>query len=483
MKSENVTIKKEYCPNCFNAIGSMRPCPYCGNEQFDRKNPLALPVNVVLKNRYVVGRMLGAGGFGITYKCYDLKERKICAIKEYAPHASATRLSDSLTLTATSVSRQEIFEHGREKFLGEAETLSKLRDIPDVVKIWDCFEMNGTAYFVMEFLSGATLNTAKKACGGRIEYADAYGIILQAAECLDKIHKEGNIFHRDISPENIMITSDLKVKIIDFGTAKYINSQKSQTLSVVLKPGYAPPEQYSTTSKQGAFTDVYALASTFYYVLTGKKIPAAPDRLVNEAIVPLEEYDFLGKPYADLTLILQDALRTNAKKRIQTMEEFANRLKAFHSSITGQKVDSFSKRSEERTVLEEKDDPKSDDQKIKPPKKVITRIYPYLEGKTDPIYGYRYYIPLNTMVTVGRSKECNIVVNMGVIGRKHLEVFFDTDSGLFFLMDNHSVNHTYINDKLCEPEVIYPVKPGSYLRLAGNSCVFQLGVVNEEYRG
>lgn len=399
MKSENVTIKKEYCPNCFNAIGSMRPCPYCGNEQFDRKNPLALPVNVVLKNRYVVGRMLGAGGFGITYKCYDLKERKICAIKEYAPSTSATRLSDSLTLTATSVSRQEIFEHGREKFLGEAATLSQLQDIPDVVKIWDCFEMNGTAYFVMEFLSGSTLNGIKKAYGGRIEYSVAYGIILQAAESLGKIHEEGNIFHRDISPENIMVTADLEVKIIDFGTAKYINNQKSQTLSVVLKPGYAPPEQYSTTSKQGAFTDVYALASTL-----------------------------------------------------------------------------------ERTVLDEGDGKKRDNKKIESSKK-ITRIYPYLEGKTDPIYGYRYYIPLNTMVTVGRSKESNIVINMGVIGRKHLEVFYDTDSGLFFLMDNHSVNHTYINNKLCEPEVIYPVKPGSYLRLAGNSCVFQLGVVNEEYRG
>lgn len=482
MKSENVTIKKEYCPNCFNAIGSMRPCPYCGNEQFDRKNPLALPVNVVLKNRYVVGRMLGAGGFGITYKCYDLKERKICAIKEYAPSTSATRLSDSLTLTATSVSRQEIFEHGREKFLGEAATLSKLQDIPDVVKIWDCFEMNGTAYFVMEFLSGSTLNGIKKAYGGRIEYSVAYGIILQAAESLGKIHEEGNIFHRDISPENIMVTADLEVKIIDFGTAKYINNQKSQTLSVVLKPGYAPPEQYSTTSKQGAFTDVYALASTFYYVITGKKIPAAPDRLVNEDFVPLEDYDFLGEQYAGLTLVLKDALRTSVKKRIQTMEEFASRLKSFHSSITGQKSDSSFVHSEERTVLDEGDGKKRDNKKSESPKK-ITRIYPYLEGKTDPIYGYRYYIPLNTMVTVGRSKESNIVINMGVIGRKHLEVFYDTDSGLFFLMDNHSVNHTYINNKLCEPEVIYPVKPGNYLRLAGNSCVFQLGVVNEEYRG
>lgn len=331
-------------------------------------------------------------------------------------------------------------------------------------------------------MSGSTLNGIKKAYGGRIEYSVAYGIILQAAESLGKIHEEGNIFHRDISPENIMVTADLEVKIIDFGTAKYINNQKSQTLSVVLKPGYAPPEQYSTTSKQGAFTDVYALASTFYYVLTGKKIPAAPDRLVNEDFVPLEDYDFLGEQYAGLTLVLKDALRTSVKKRIQTMEEFASRLKSFHSSITGQKSDSSFVHSEERTVLDEGDGKKRDNKKIESSKK-ITRIYPYLEGKTDPIYGYRYYIPLNTMVTVGRSKESNIVINMGVIGRKHLEVFYDTDSGLFFLMDNHSVNHTYINNKLCEPEVIYPVKPGSYLRLAGNSCVFQLGVVNEEYRG
>lgn len=472
MIPENVTIKEEYCPNCFQEIGAKRPCPYCKNERFERTNPLALPVNVVLKNRYVVGKMLGAGGFGITYKCYDLKERKICAIKEYAPSASATRLSDCLTLTATSVSRQEIFEHGRDKFLGEAATLSKLQDIPDVVKIWDCFEMNGTAYFVMEFLSGSTLNGIRKAYGGRIEYNIAYGIILQAAECLGKIHKEGQIFHRDISPENIMVTSDLEVKIIDFGTAKYINSQKSQTLSVVLKPGYAPPEQYSTTSKQGSFTDVYALASTFYYVLTGRKIADAPDRLVNEAIIPLEEYDFLGEKYAGLTLILQEALRASSKKRIQTMEEFSTRLKAFHRSITADDSSTNPQNQEEKTELEQKD---SD-------KKPVTRIYPYLEGKTDPIYGYRYYIPLNTMVTIGRSKESNIIVNMGVIGRKHLEIFYDTDSGLFFMMDNHSVNHTYINNTLCNPEVIYPVKPGSYLRLAGNSCVFQLGVVNEQYR-
>lgn len=478
MASENVTIKEEYCPNCFEIIGETRPCPHCGNRQFDRRNhPLALPVNVVLKNRYVIGRMLGAGGFGITYKCYDLKEHKICAIKEYAPSASAIRLKDSLTLAATSVGRKEIFEHGREKFLGEAATLSKLRDIPDVVKIWDCFEMNGTAYFVMEFLSGSNLNGIKKAYGGRIGYEIAYGIILQAAECLGKIHKEGKIFHRDISPENIMITSDLEVKIIDFGTAKYINNQKSQMLSVVLKPGYAPPEQYSGTSKQGAFTDVYALASTFYYVLTGSKIADAPERLVNETIVPLEEYDFLGEKYAGLTLVLQDALKTNVRMRIQTMEEFAERLRTFHRSITREKASVSSSSHLEKAVL-------LDQKRVKDRivRKTMARLHPYLEGKTEPIYGYRYYIPLNTMVTIGRSKESNIIINMKVIGRKHLEVFYDTDSGLFFLMDNHSVNHTYINNILCKPEVIYPVKAGSYIRLAGNSCVFQLGVINEQYR-
>ena len=438
--------------------------------------------------------MIGVGGFGITYIGWNLFLcTKVC-IKEYFPKGVAFRPENhtgSHSYGYTQYSVDVYTEHkdksmtaymgGLKTYIKEAENLAKFYTMPGIVSVRDFFYGNRTAYIVMEYLQGITLKQYARNSGGKLKPELLFSVLRDVFSAMNTVHKSG-IIHRDISPENIMVTADLEVKIIDFGTAKYINNQKSQTLSVVLKPGYAPPEQYSTTSKQGAFTDVYALASTFYYVLTGKKIPAAPDRLVNEDFVPLEDYDFLGEQYAGLTLVLKDALRTSVKKRIQTMEEFASRLKSFHSSITGQKSDSSFVHSEERTVLDEGDGKKRDNKKIESSKK-ITRIYPYLEGKTDPIYGYRYYIPLNTMVTVGRSKESNIVINMGVIGRKHLEVFYDTDSGLFFLMDNHSVNHTYINNKLCEPEVIYPVKPGSYLRLAGNSCVFQLGVVNEEYRG
>ena len=485
------TERMTYCMGCMKAFPKGKDkrstCPLCGFslESYDRA-PRCIRLGSILKERYLIGRVLGEGSFGITYIGRDMLLDQIVAIKEYFPinHVSRDMLEEESdtgnTVYVYAGDEDESYKNGLEKFYNEAKILAKFHGIAGVVSVINFFYANGTAYLVMEYVDGITLKEYIKE-HGPIAGERVLQMIHPVIKALSAIHKTG-IIHRDISPENIMVTADLEVKIIDFGTAKYINNQKSQTLSVVLKPGYAPPEQYSTTSKQGAFTDVYALASTFYYVLTGKKIPAAPDRLVNEDFVPLEDYDFLGEQYAGLTLVLKDALRTSVKKRIQTMEEFASRLKSFHSSITGQKSDSSFVHSEERTVLDEGDGKKRDNKKIESSKK-ITRIYPYLEGKTDPIYGYRYYIPLNTMVTVGRSKESNIVINMGVIGRKHLEVFYDTDSGLFFLMDNHSVNHTYINNKLCEPEVIYPVKPGSYLRLAGNSCVFQLGVVNEEYRG
>ena len=166
-----MTIKKEYCPNCFQIIGEgVTRCPYCGLRDFERTNLLALPVNAFIHDRYIMGRVLGAGGFGITYKSYDTKTDKICAIKEYVPLDNATRNKDDFSLSATNSSRKELFEYGKKKFLLEAETLRKLKNISDVVKIMDCFSENGTAYFVMEYLDGSSLNGVRRSAGGRLPF-------------------------------------------------------------------------------------------------------------------------------------------------------------------------------------------------------------------------------------------------------------------------------------------------------------------------
>lgn len=495
-------VKKiECCPNCFSVTGKINPCPYCGYDKFSGKNnSLALPLNMVLHERYIIGRILGAGGFGITYLSFDMKRKEICAIKEYVPINSALRNKDTITLSASSTENKDIYDHGKEKFLGEAETLKKLHDISDVVQIWNCFEENGTAYFVMEYIDGATLNKVRASQGGRLPYRTAYEIIIKAARCLDEIHKKGNIFHRDISPENIMVTRKGEVKVIDFGTAKYIHGKKSQSLTVVLKPGYAPYEQYSSTSKQGAFTDVYALASTFYYVITGQKLQAAPDRMGEGGkIVPLESYDFLGVEYRDLTKILDNALKINYRERTQTMGELIQQLEEYNNNWWRKKEvlpeqaegknsassisvtvgpDEISGEDTEHDKSTEPISGVSGSQNMQIQVQEV-KTYPYLEGRTGELRGSRYYIPINTMITVGRSKINNIVINVPVIGREHLDIFYDSYSRSFFVMDKNSVNHTYIDGKKCEAGKIYPANPGSLLSLARDACVFQLGVINE----
>ncbi len=454
--------EKGRCPSCFQLVSLDAPCPYCGEKEMKRDiGTIALPTDVVLHNNYIVGKKLGAGGFGITYKCYDRKNQRVCCIKEYVPLGYSNRLGDGITLAPSTHENKDIYDYGREKFLSEARTLEELRDVPDVVEIYDSFRENGTAYFAMEFINGVNLNRIRKEAGGHLSYEMTNWLIMKAAQCLQHIHTKGNIFHRDISPENIMLTKSNQVKIIDFGTAKYIHGKKSQNLSVVLKPGYAPLEQYTSTSRQGAFTDVYALAATYYYLLTGRRIPQAPDRMSLDNpihIIPLEEYDFLGPDFAQLTEVLNEALALRADDRLQTMVAFARRLEDFRNIYQGS--------SAKKTPLE------SYDRETE----LSVQAIPSVVGLTNPIRGYRYYFPPNRIVTIGRSNECNIIVPNNVVGRKHMELFFDTTTDLFYVVDLHSRNKTRLNGRICNPEKIIPAKPGSVVSLAKDSCVFRLEV-------
>lgn len=280
--------------------------------------------------KYRVEAILGAGGFGITYRCTDTASGRVCAVKEYMPEAIASR-DDRSGEILPELERQEAFLHGKKRFLEEAQLLMGMSAIPGVVHVEEAFEENNTAYYVMEYLEGRTLKQVMRALGGRLPYAAALEAVVRAGTALEEIHSRAGIFHRDISPENIMIMPDGSVKIIDFGSAKAMAVSENQQFSVVLKPGFAPPEQYASNMSQGSFTDVYALAGTFYYAVSGKMIPVAPDRVMGM------EYESLEKLVPECgrraSEAVDQALLLDVRFRTQTVREFLEGISPGSSGI------------------------------------------------------------------------------------------------------------------------------------------------------
>ena len=310
------------CYNCFHeSEDSASRCGYCGyslNNDQDEKFLQALPPGSVLNGRYITGRVLGQGGFGITYIAQDYNTRELAAIKEYFPSALATR-TGSRSVMAYSSFNKDSFSFGKEQFLKEAKTLSQFSNHPNIVKIYKFFEENGTAYFVMEYLKGDSLKGYVRKKGGRLSWQDTLNILLPVMKALEDVHRKG-IIHRDISPDNIAMADDGKVKLLDFGAARYSMGERSQSLSVVLKHGFAPVEQYYSHGRQGAWTDVYAMAATFYNVLTGRMVPSSIDRILDDCLILPSTLGISIPAYAEAALA--KALAVRREDRFQTMEEF-----------------------------------------------------------------------------------------------------------------------------------------------------------------
>lgn len=277
------------CPNCFSTKNYQHSvCTACGFRNTVSRDAKALPAEKVLNQRYLVGRVLGIGGFGITYIAYDMMKKERIAIKEYFPAEWVTRQEENNRIVPISRSQEQFYRHGRDKFIEEARVLNRLKDIDNIVNVRSFFEENGGAYMVMDFLDGYTLNRYFRVNNQRnIPYESANQIILSVGAALHRVHQQG-LLHRDVSPDNIMITQSGKVYLIDFGSARMyaLNSPKSK--SVLVKPGFAPLEQYSRSGHQGPWTDVYALAATYYYLTTGKKPPEAPERIAGVPVIPLK---------------------------------------------------------------------------------------------------------------------------------------------------------------------------------------------------
>lgn len=315
------------CYSCFREKPDDAPvCPYCGFSAEEEQPFLALPMGTVLRDRYCIGKVLGAGGFGITYLGYDLVLEIKVAVKEYMPAGLAMRHADRYRVVLTG-RRQEDYENGLDRFLDEARILAKLRGTPNIVSVQDHFRENNTAYFVMEYVDGMSLKAYLTSQGGKIPFDQALTILQPIMEALIRVHGLG-LIHRDISPDNVFITSDGESKLLDFGAARF-SSGNENSVSVILKHGFAPEEQYSSHGRLGPWTDVYAMGATLYRCVTGVLPPDSIARVHHDALKRPSE---LGIPLpANVETAMAKAMAVNAEDRFPSMA-------AFLQAVTGRDV-------------------------------------------------------------------------------------------------------------------------------------------------
>lgn len=294
-------------------------CPYCGYEKNASADKLYfLSPGVVLADRYEIGVSIGSGGFGIMYKAWDRVLEKVVAVKEYYPMGLVNRSPGQQHLTIYSGNGRKEFFHGKTRFLEEAKNMAKFDNHPNIVSVFDFFEENNTAYFVMELLQGIDYKQYIAEHGGTVPLEFAVEITRTVLKALAEVHRHG-IVHRDISPDNVFLCQDGKVKLIDFGTARF-SSTEEELRSVEVKWEFAPPEQYQKKSKQGPWTDVYAVGAMFYKAVTGVEVQSSQDRVENDQLVP--PMQICKNMDVKLNNIILRAMALQPELRFQTAEEF-----------------------------------------------------------------------------------------------------------------------------------------------------------------
>ena len=276
-----------------------------------------------LIGRYTIEGVLGQGGFGITYLGIDELHEKKVAIKEFFPQGIVTRnIEYQDTVTVTFVGEKDNYEKGKERFLKEARTMAKFSKDEGIVKALDFFEINNTAYIVMEYLEGVTLKQYLRE-NKRIDAEELVELLVPLIEALDEIHSQG-LIHRDISPDNIMVLPDGRIKLMDFGAARDYTEFGEKSLSIVLKPGYAPPEQYQTHGVQGPWTDIYALCATMYKCITGENPPDAIERVMDDHLKKISAFGIPVLPQIEEAII--KGMSVAANDRYQNVGDFCEDL-------------------------------------------------------------------------------------------------------------------------------------------------------------
>lgn len=283
---EDVRSIANICPSCFGTLDRNGICRTCGMRPENIANPPpALSLRSVIGSRYLTGKTLGIGGFGITYLGWDLNESRKVAIKEFFPKEFATRERGESDVNVLQPENVYSFNHWLRAFVEEAKLLMRIKHLHGVVKLLDYFDYNNTAYIVTDYLEGKSLRALLTEQNYKIPYDEALGILRPVLQSLAVLHGYG-VIHKDISPENIIIVLEKYVKLIDFGAAALYKVSSDEQPFIVQKSGYSPIELYRAGEPHGPWTDVYQIGATIYNSITGY-IPSVATEREKEDKLPL----------------------------------------------------------------------------------------------------------------------------------------------------------------------------------------------------
>lgn len=284
---------------------------------FTRVNGVLSPGACLANGEYRIEQPLGQGGFGITYQGVDTRLNRLVAVKEFFPEGC---WREGSTVVSAGRWNSHTYGNAKQKFLLEGQTLGQFNH-PSIVQVFYYFEENNTAYMVMEYLRGRTLAEFLKQKKGKLSQAKALEHIAKVGEALEILH-QAQFLHRDIKPDNIMLADDGRVVLIDFGAARDFTN--TATCTTMLTPGYAPLEQYGQTLRDGAFTDIYALGSTLYYLLTGQPPVSAIERAAGVELKSVREIAPHVSRHVSEAIAL--AMEMDIKARLQSVREFLDLL-------------------------------------------------------------------------------------------------------------------------------------------------------------
>lgn len=437
------------CTNCLTGTLHNGVCTYCHKTvQETAKRPQnALPDRYMLGAQYYIGKVIGNGGFGITYLAWDCIEQRRVIVKELYPKQDVQR--DPVTAVVQPLRGQEdYFQKLKRRFREEAQVLYNFRHEPSIMNVYRLMEDNNTVYYSMEYLSGFDLRTYMEQ-QGKLGWPQLSGYIRKILYTLHILHGQG-LIHRDISPDNIFLTSVTDAKLIDFGSVRSYNSE--QGLTTILKQVYAPVEQYFTNGDQGPWTDIYALSVTMYHALSGIRPPKAPDRAMKDGAV------LIGRLCPELpenvARAITRGMEVRAERRYQKVEEMAAEL------FRGERL--FSMEKQYITG-------KSQEPAVGVPQPPVPAVS-NLKCVAGRFSGRQFRISPGDSLSFGRDRQCTVSypIDSPGISRRQCCLWCDNQGNLF-VQDENSTYGTLVSGSHIEPGRWYKLERGGTVCFAGET--------------